>query len=88
MQACAARPLRRVLSRYWQDAVKAAGVRPIKLHAARHTAATAMHLSGVPVAVIAAWIGHKDASLTMRLYAHPQDDALKAAGNTFNVTSS
>jgi hypothetical protein len=25
---------------------------------------------GVPVAVIAAWIGHKDASLTMRLYEH------------------
>jgi hypothetical protein len=33
-----------------------------------------------PVAVIVAWIGHKDASLTMRLYAHSQDEALKAAG--------
>ena len=79
-----------VLSRYWQDAVKAAGLRPIKLHAARHTAATAMHLAGVPVAVIAAWIGHKDASLTMRLYTHSQDPALKAAGDTFNrvVTTS
>ncbi|MCX2933844.1 hypothetical protein ORI20_26585 [Mycobacterium sp. CVI_P3] len=32
------------------------------------------------VAVIAAWIGHKDATLTMRLYAHSQDDALKLAG--------
>ncbi|KAA0086702.1 site-specific integrase [Mycolicibacterium sp. P9-64] len=79
-----------VLSRYWQDAVKAARLRPIKLHAARHTAATAMHLAGVPIAVVAAWIGHKDASLTMRLYAHSQNDALKAAGDTFNrvVTSS
>jgi integrase len=79
-----------VLSRYWRDAVKNAKLRPIKLHAARHTAATAMHLAGVPIAVIAAWIGHKDASLTMRLYAHSQDDALRAAGDTFNrvVTSS
>lgn len=79
-----------VLSRYWQGAVKAAGLRPIKLHAARHTAATRMHLDGTPAAVIAAWIGHKDASLTMRLYAHSQDDALKAAGETFNrvVTTS
>ncbi|POX98886.1 site-specific integrase [Mycobacterium kansasii] len=78
-----------VLSRYWRDTVKAAGVRHIKLHAARHTCATLMHLSGVPVAVIAAWIGHKDASLTMKLYAHSQDDALKAAGDTLNrvVTS-
>jgi integrase len=79
-----------VLSRYWQDAVKTAGVRHIKLHAARHTCATLMHLQGVPVAVIAAWIGHKDASLTMRLYAHSQDTALKAAGDTLNrvVTTS
>jgi integrase len=48
-----------------------------------------MHLQGVPAAVIAAWIGHKDASLTMRLYAHSQDDALKAAGATLDrvVTS-
>jgi integrase len=73
-----------VLSRYWRDTVKAAGVRHIKLHAARHTCATLMHLSGVPVAVIAAWIGHKDASLTLRLYAHSQADALKAAGATLD----
>lgn len=78
-----------VLSRYWRDAVKAAEVRHIKLHAARHTCATLMHLQGVPIAVIAAWIGHKDASLTMRLYAHSQDEALKTAGATLNrvVTS-
>jgi integrase len=75
-----------VLSRYWRDAVKAAGVRHIKLHAARHTCATLMHLQGVPAAVIAAWIGHKDASFTIKLYAHSQDDALKAAGDTLNRT--
>jgi integrase len=73
-----------VLSRYWASAVKAAGVRHIKLHAARHTCATLMHLSAVPVSVIAAWIGHKDASLTMKLYAHSQDEALKAAGATLD----
>jgi len=79
-----------VLSRYWREAVEAAGIRHIKLHAARqHTCATLMHLQVVPVAVIAAWIGHKDASLTMKLYAHSQDDALRAAGDTLNrvVTS-
>lgn len=43
-----------VLSRYWTNAVPAAGVRHIKLHSGRHTAATLMHLDGVPVAVIAA----------------------------------
>jgi integrase len=73
-----------VLSRYWRDALKAAGIRHIKLHAARHTCATLMHLQGVPVAVIAAWIGHKDASTTMKIYAHSQGDALKAAGASLN----
>jgi integrase len=73
-----------VLSRYWRDSAKAAGIRHIKLHAARHTAATLMHLQGVSVAVIAAWIGHKDASLTLRVYAHCQDAARKAAADTFN----
>jgi integrase len=73
-----------VLSRYWRDTVKAAGIRHIKVHAARHTCATLMHLQGVAAAVIAAWIGHKDAGLTMKLYAHSQDEALKAAGATLN----
>jgi integrase len=78
-----------VLSRYWREAVESAGLRHIKLHAARHTCATLMHLQGVPVAVIAAWIGHKDASLTMRLYAHSQFAALQDAGASLDrvVTS-
>lgn len=73
-----------VLSRYWADAVRAAGVRHIKLHGGRHTAATLMHLDGVPVAVIAAWIGHSDPTLTLRVYAHSQDEALKAAGRSLD----
>ncbi len=42
------------------------------------------YLSGVPVAVIAAWIGHKDSSLTMKLYANSQNEAFKAAGATLD----
>jgi integrase len=66
-----------VLTRYWRKTVEAAGLRNIKLHAARHTCATLLHQQGVPVAVIAAWIGRKDASLTMRRYAHSQFAALR-----------
>jgi integrase len=51
---------------------------------ARHACATLMHLQGVPVVVIAAWVGRKDANLTLQLYAHSQRDALKAAGATLN----
>lgn len=73
-----------VLSRYWADAVAAAGIRHIKLHGGRHTAATLMHLDGVPVAVIAAWIGHSDPTMTLRVYAHSQADALKSAGESLD----
>ncbi|WP_370332237.1 tyrosine-type recombinase/integrase [Mycolicibacterium hippocampi] len=73
-----------VLSRYWAQRVKQAGFRHIKLHGARHTCATLMHLQNVPTAVIAAWVGHKDATLTMRLYVHSQDEALKSAGESLN----
>jgi integrase len=68
----------------WHKMAKAAGVRPIRLH-------DALHLRGVPMAVIAKRLGHADASTTARIYAHSQDDALRAAGqslNTVNVTSS
>lgn len=73
-----------VLSHAWRAALARCGLRHLKLHGARHTCATLMHLDGVPTAVIAAWIGHKDAALTMRLYAHSQDEALKVAATAID----
>jgi integrase len=70
------------LTRMWHKLAKAAGVRPIRLHDARHSCGTALHLRGVPLAVIAKWLGHADASITARIYAHSQDDELKAASAT------
>ena len=49
----------------------------------RHSFATLMHMHGVPIAVIAAWLGHASAAFTMSVYAHSQDDALKAAAISF-----
>ncbi|MEU4322903.1 site-specific integrase [Nocardia fluminea] len=66
----------------WAKAVKRAGVRHIRLHDARHTCGTTMHLRKVPMAVIAAWLGHADASVTARIYAHSQDEALRDAART------
>lgn len=54
--------------------------RPVQSWQPAISAATLMHLDGVPVAVMAAWIGHSDPTLTLRVYAHSQNDALKAAG--------
>jgi integrase len=59
--------------------VAGAGVRRIRLHDARHTCGTLMHLGGEPVAVISAWLGHSSPAFTMRTYVHSQDDALRGA---------
>jgi integrase len=42
-----------------------------------------MHLRGMPIAVIAAWLGHASAAFTMAVYTHSQADALKDAGTSF-----
>lgn len=78
------------LTRKWRKLTRAAGVRPIRLHDARHSCSTALHLRGVPLAVIAKWLGHADAATTARIYTHSQDDALRDAGKTLGavVTSS
>jgi integrase len=70
------------LTRKWRKLTKAAGVKAIRLHDARHSCGTALHLRGVPLAVIAKWLCHADAETTARIYAHSQQDALKAASLT------
>ncbi|MEP9391192.1 site-specific integrase [Gordonia sp. VNK1] len=58
---------------------KEAGVPAIRLHDARHTAASLMLDRGNPPLVVAKWLGH-DPALTMRVYGHVYDDALQSAG--------
>lgn len=72
----------------WRKLAATAGVRPIRLHDARHSCGTALHLRGVPLAVIAKWLGHADAEITARIYAHSQDEALVAAGRTLGAVVS
>jgi integrase len=73
------------LTDYWIDMCRTAGVPRIRLHDARHTCGTLMHLQKVPTAVIAEWLGHTDSAFTMRRYVHSQDDALRAAAKTWNT---
>jgi len=57
-----------------------AGLSVIRLHDTRHTCGTLMHLRGVPIAVISAWLGHANAAFTIKTYVHSQNDALTGAG--------
>ncbi len=68
----------------WGQMLKKLKIKQVRLHDARHTCGTLMHLRGVPIAVIAAWLGHASAAFTMAVYVHSQDDALKDAGNSLS----
>lgn len=64
----------------WERLTARLGIKGVRLHDARHTCGTLMHLRGVPIAVIAQWLGHSSASFTMNTYVHSQPTALIAAG--------
>ncbi|RIR77127.1 site-specific integrase [Mycobacteroides abscessus] len=67
------------LTAAWRKALAGADLPHVRLHDARHSCATLMHLNGVPVVVIAAWLGHQDPGFTLRTYAHSTNDALADA---------
>lgn len=52
-------------------------------HKFRHTAATKMLASGVPLADASRVLGHSDPSVTARFYLHSNDDAVKQASEIY-----
>ena len=50
----------------------------MSFHALRHTAATLALRAGVPVHVVSRRLGHKDAAITLRVYAHVLADMEQA----------
>lgn len=56
------------VTRRFQDACRAAGVRPIRFHDLRHTFATRLAASGQPMRTIQEFLGHAD-SKTTQIYA-------------------
>ena len=71
------------LTSRWARMLKAAGVRHVRLQDARHTCGTLMHLKGVPIAVISAWLGHASKAFTLQTYVHSQPQALVSAAQSF-----
>lgn len=71
----------------WARMLKAAGVRHHRLHDARHTCGTLMHLRGVPTALISAWLGHASKAFTLQTYVNPKPEALTIAAQSFSVTT-
>jgi integrase len=72
-----------LLTSRWRRMLDQLDIKRVRLHDARHSCATLMHARQVPIATIAAWLGHASAAFTMAVYAHSPDDALKAAAISF-----
>ena len=76
MRACCRGPMEahgenRSSSGPLQAACTAAGIDPpVNLHATRHTYASRLAMKGVPLAVIAAQLGHADTRMVEKHYGH------------------
>ena len=58
---------------------KSAGISSLRLHDARHTAATHLLVAGVDVRSVSGILGHASATTTLSTYAHLIADAQKDA---------
>jgi integrase len=56
--------------RAWRALLVKAGVRQVRLHDARHTAASLLLQQGVPARVVMEVLGHSQVGLTLGTYSH------------------
>ena len=76
------------VNRYFKRFGETYGIEDFRPHKLRHTAASIMIENGVPVAVVAAILGHEDASVTHQIYTHASEAGMRAGIDTLaKVTS-
>ena len=67
-----------------ERAIAGAGLRRIRLHDLRHTAASLMLADGVPVKVVADLLGHASPTVTLSVYAHVLPGMAEQAGEALS----
>jgi integrase len=63
----------------WRKLLKSCNLPELKLHAARHSAATSLLIAGVDIRTIQLILGHSTPAFTMATYLHPNQDQMLAA---------
>ena len=61
------------INRLHEKILKGAGLKHIRLHDLRHTAASTMLQNGVDIKTVSGILGHYDAGFTLRTYTHTTD---------------
>jgi integrase len=72
---------RRNVLRWWHGLTTRAGVGRRRFHATRHTAATLMLNSGVPLEVVSAVLGHASLAITSDIYARVGPELKRGAAD-------
>ena len=65
----------------WQNTLRLCGIKPRRLHDARHTAATLMYPSNIGIETISRALGHSSSAITSRPYVHSAEEPLRSAAD-------
>lgn len=80
------KPLRpNTVTRAWVSIAKQAGVKPIRLHDARHTHASLLLKQGVHPKVVSERLGHASIAITLDTYSHVAPGMQEAAAKGFDA---
>jgi integrase-like protein len=60
------------------------GLQSVSLHSLRHSYASSLLSNGVPIAVVAQRLGHRDQNITLSIYSHALPADTKAAAKIWN----
>lgn len=67
-------------TRYFKKFGNKYGIKDFHPHALRHTSASIAITSGADVVSVSQRLGHKDTAITLRMYAHANDESIRRAG--------
>jgi integrase len=74
------------VSGWFEAELKKAKLPRIRLHDTRHTAASLMLASGVPVKVVSEMLGHSSPTITLSIYAHVLPGMAEEAGAALSAS--
>lgn len=69
-------------TRYFKKLEKRYGIRDFHPHKLRHTSASLAITNGADVVSVSERLGHSDSAVTLRMYAHANEESIRRAGQT------
>ena len=69
-------------TRYFQKFGQRYGVKDFHPHKLRHSSASIAITSGADVVSVSERLGHSDTAVTLRMYAHANEESIRRAGQT------